>query len=231
MVPTGQDVPLSKCFERVLTMTGRAALPAMGLAIVSALTLIFVGFLLAPVAAIGFVLLHGVFVIALARNLLNEPLAVALTRPKTWLGGAILAILILPFVWLDSLAANYSCADGQIYNRSIVPALPWFLIGLVLLNALALPTRLALWRARTRLLRLPERIILTAAMVPPVIVLGFPFERKAFDCTAPFEGWGLFEGGLFLIPLLGLFLFAASGMTAVLAGTFALGAEVDATDP
>ena len=63
-------------------------------------------------------------------------------------------------------------------------------------------------------------MILTAPITFLVLFLSVPFERKIIDCTPPFDGWGLFEGGMVLIPLLGLFLFAATLGAAILAATF-----------
>jgi hypothetical protein len=201
----------------------RAIVPGIGLAVGSLLLLGLIATISFAAAIIAFFLLHGAFVVVLSRHLLTlDAPVVDWLGMRTWVGGAALASVVLPFVWLDVLAGSYSCADGQMYGRSIVPPLPWFLIAIALLNVSGLATRLAVWRSPAKILGLPERIILTGPLMLPVWWLGTPFSRKPFDCTPPFEGWGLFEGGLVLFPLLGLFLFAASLATAVLAATFVL---------
>jgi hypothetical protein len=137
-----EDEPLGIGFSRLGKMIGRAILPGFGLAFLSLITL------LASISALGFItpsvlgnataiptfafffILHGVFVIAIARKLLAADIGIVnVLSWSSWRGGTLLALAITPFVLLDLKAASYSCADGKAYDVSTVPQLPWFLIG------------------------------------------------------------------------------------------------------
>lgn len=228
-----EDEPFGTSFARLGKMTGRAILPGFGFAFVSLITLFASSSALALIAPAGladattiltfafFFIIHGVFVIAIARKLLAADIGIVHALSwSSWRGGILLALAIAPFVLLDLKAASYSCADGKAYDVSTVPQLPWFLIGWAVPTVSGIPTRLACWGQQLRILWWPQRVILTAPIAFPVLFLSVPFERKIIDCTPPFDGWGLFEGGMVLIPLLGLFLFAATLGAAILAATF-----------
>jgi hypothetical protein len=65
-----------------------------------------------------------------------------------------------------------------------------------------------------------RRLLPLLAFLPLVLLLGLPFERHVPNCVPPFDGWGMFEGGAVLWPLLGLFLFVMSFSMAALSAAF-----------
>jgi hypothetical protein len=68
-----------------------------------------------------------------------------------------------------------------------------------------------------------HRAMLLAPFAVIVLVTGLPFQRRAIDCTPPFDGgWGIFEGGMVAIPLLALFLFSMAFSLAVLSAAFVI---------
>ena len=218
-----RDEALSASFGRLAEMLRRAIAPGLILAFMSLGSLFVIGAALPVAAPAAFFLFHGVFVIALTRRLIHPRLRLLkCLDSRSWAGGLLLTAAIGPFVLLDWSSASYSCADGRVIASSLsaVPALPWFLIGWLTLTLGAVPTRLACWAKGARLLWLPQRILMTVPLASLVLFFGLPFERKTIDCTPPFDGWGLFEGGAILFPLLALFLFSASLSAAALAAAF-----------
>ena len=204
---------------------GRAGLetivPAILLALASAFTLTALATVGGSLPLAIFVLFalffwfHGVFIAAIAwkqvkpaRSLLRTVLSPGL------LAGAILALPILAFAMLDAWGSAYVCADGRVHDRNPVPDLPGLWIGWALLALTAFPGRaigfvigeppplVPLWR----------RVLLALPFTPFLWFFGYFFEWREVDCSPPFDdpGWGLFEGGLVLLPLLGLFLFLQS---------------------
>lgn len=219
--------------SRLARLTVGAILPGLGLAIAS--TALLTGIVViapaiipeaawraAPAAAlIGFAALalpliaHGLFVTLLMRRLLREPWRCGWRQLGT---AFILAAIMFGGIWLDGLGTNAICADGKMRVPSTLPQLPWAWIGWALLVGTALPSRLLGYPA-ARLLHWSDRVILAAPFAAAVFVTGLPFQRAIGDCEIV-EGWGLFEGGLFLIPLLALFLFTLSFSIAVLSAAF-----------
>jgi hypothetical protein len=201
--------------SRLVRLTADAILPGLGLAIASTALLIGFGFV-APVLLIALTLpAHGLFVVLLTRYLLREPVRLGWRQ----LGTAIaLAAIMFAAVWLDGLGTNAMCGDGKMYAPSTLPQLPWAWIGWGLLAVTALPSRLLGYPAE-HLLHWSHRTVLAAPFAVAVFVTGLPFQRAIDDC-AIVEGWGLFEGGLFLIPLFALFLFTMSFSIAVLSAAF-----------
>lgn len=219
-------------FDRLAGLTGRAVAPALGLALLSAATLLPLAWIagllsggsgFTPIALLLLCWLHGVFIVTLTARLLEPQrgLLGALAGPGLR-GGSIMGVALLAFAALDAAGSGYSCADGAAYGRSAVPMLPWLWIGWLLLNLFAVPTRLAAPSAvHSRGIMIWQwRILLLTPFALVVLLLGQPFQDRVVDCTAPFEGYGLFEGGLVLLPLLGLFWFVASTTMAVLAAAY-----------
>lgn len=152
-----------------------------------------------PVAA------HALFVALLTDGLIRQSWR---PRPRAFAAGLLLALPILLFGWLDVSGASYGCADGRVTWRSAVPTAPWAWIGWLVLTLAVLPARL-LGHGGAKLEPWPHRVLMLIPFAVILLVLGTPFQRHRINCTPPFEeGWGLFEGGAFMIPLLALFLFS-----------------------
>jgi hypothetical protein len=201
--------------SRLARLTVGAILPGLGLAVASLMLLIALGFA-TPVLPLALVLpAHGLFVVLLTRYLLREPLRLGW---RQWGTALFLTAVMVAAIWLDDLGTNAMCGDGRIYAPSTLPQLPWAWIGWALLVVTALPSRLLGYPA-ARLLHWSDRVILAAPFAAAVFVTGLPFQRAIGDCEIV-ERWGLFEGGLFLIPLLALFLFTLSFSIAVLSAAF-----------
>ncbi|MGB3847775.1 MAG: hypothetical protein WA940_18035 [Sphingopyxis sp.] len=201
--------------SRLAGLTASAILPAFGLAIASTILIVGLSFVMPFLMVVLPLPAHGLFVVLLTRHLLHEPLHLGWRESSVALG---LAAIMFAAIWLDQLGTNARCGDGRMYEPSTLPQLPWAWIGWGLLVVTALPSRLLGYPAR-RLLSWPERVILAAPFAAAVLFTGLPFQRAIDDC-AIIEGWGLFEGGLFLIPLLALFLFTLSFSIAVLSAAF-----------
>jgi hypothetical protein len=212
---------------RLLRTIGRTILPAIVLAGLSAALLFPIG---TSTAAISgsiagwlivalFLWFHGIFIAALVWQRIKSatPLAKLLLHPGM-AAGAILALLLAPFAWLDSAGASTPCADGLPGARSGVPNLPWLWIGWLLLALTAAPARaLGLVAGeQPRLIPVPRRLLLAVLVSPVILISGFVFQWRTPDCARPVECCGLFEGGLVVLPLLGLFLFLASYTLAAL---------------
>ena len=201
--------------SRLARLTAYAILPALGLAIASTALILGLSRVMPFMLAVLPLPAHGLFVVLLARHLLGEPLRLGW---RDWSTAFALAAIMFGAIWLDQLGTNAMCGDGRMYEPSTLPQLPWAWIGWGLLVVSALPSRLLGYPAQ-RLLPWPERVILAAPFAAAVLFTGMPFQRAIDDC-AIIEGWGLFEGGLFLIPLLALFLFTLSFSIAVLSAAF-----------
>ena len=219
--------PFRRSFGRLAEFSARAVGPGLLLASASFLLFLIAGTAFGPASLYVFILLHGLFVSAITRFLFDPPASwEVLYDSRVLLAGIGVTLAITPFALLDMEASDFICADGKL-RPSAIPPLPWFLIGWAALLLAAVPTRLLGWGRQVRLLSLPHRIVLTAPFAILVMLLGKPFLTKRMDCEPPFDGWGLFEGGLFLLPLLGLFLFVASLSAAVLSATFVAGGAKD----
>jgi len=114
-----------------------------------------------------------------------------------------LTLPIWLFIYLESQGTSYFCADGYAHFQSNVPLWPWLWIGWACIALLALPERIMIfvfgggfeleplwWR---NMLMLPFMLVL--------YYLGYFFQVREVDCTPPFDGWGLLEGGMILIPM------------------------------
>lgn len=204
-------------------MSGQAAQmlkslpPALALAFASFATLVLMGYAVAPLAfgvwliAAALFYFHSVFIAAVAWKQLRprESIFRCALRPGL-AAGAMLVVPILMFALLDAYGASHSCADGAAIRTSSVPNLPWLWIGWAVLTATAFPARCigAVLREAPPLVPIWRRLLLMVPFVPPILLFGWPFERHVPNCSPPFDGWGMFEGGAVLWPLLGLFWFA-----------------------
>lgn len=219
--------------SRLARLTADAILPGLGLAIASTALLTGIVFIApamipeaawrtAPAAALtGFAALalpliaHGLFVTLLTRRLLREPWRCGWRQLGT---AFILAAIMFGGIWLDGLGTNAICTDGKMQVPNSLPQLPWAWIGWGVLVMTALPARLLGYPA-ARLVHWSDRTILAAPFAVAVLVTGLPFQYAVEDC-AIIERWGVLEGGLFLLPLLALFLFTMSFSLAILNAAF-----------
>jgi len=213
-----------------LAATALRSLPAaIGLFFLSFALLGALGYLLAPFPnrvwplAAAFLYFHAVFIAAVTWKQMrpSEPALRCVASPGFAAGG-LLVLPLLAFALLDVVGASYSCADGRAYRSSSVPNLPWVWIGWAVLTVSALPVRCiaAVVRETPPLVPIGRRLLLMVPFVPPVLFFGFPFQWHLPECSPPFEGWGFMEGGLVLVPLLGLFLFTLSFSMATLSAAF-----------
>jgi hypothetical protein len=212
--------------DRLGATAKRAMPPALLLAFVSAGLLAASSLALAPFQAGVFVLaillvwFHAVFIAALTWQQVHpgRPILRCAGSPGL-VAGAILAVPILAFALLDMFGASYFCADGAAHDRSAIPDWPWLWIGWAVLALGALPARAVglIVGERPPLLPLWRRFVLALPFAPLLWLFGSVFEWRQVSCAPPFDnpGWGLFEGGMFLFPLLGLFWFTASLSLAV----------------
>lgn len=198
--------------ERLTKAIEGSIVPAIGLAFLSAATLAFLSLPLGAFlrGAGGLLLLglfgwfHGIFVVILVWKSIksNAALLSFVVHPGV-AAGAMLAVPFLLFGLLDLMAASDICDGGS------MPNLPWLWIGWAALALTAAPARaigLAIGK-QPRLIPFRRRVALTALVSPIVMLTGFGFEWRTPDCARRVECCGLFEGGLIILPLLGLFLF------------------------
>ena len=217
-------------FDRLGRATLETFVPAILLALASALTLGLLAAVGGSLPLAGFVLFglffwfHGVFIAAIAWKQLKpaRPLLRTVRSPGLP-AGAILALPILAFALLDAWGSAYFCAEGRAHDLNAVPDLPWLWIGWACFVLTALPARAVglVIGEQPPLVPLWRRALLALPFTPVLWFLGYFFEWPApVNCSPPFDnpGWGLFEGGMVLLPLLGLFLFVESYSLALLAG-------------
>lgn len=161
--------------------------------------------------------LHAVFIVTVAARATDpsEPASVPLFRAGIS-GGTILAAPILLFALLDSAGSAILCADGKVWRNSVVPDWPWLWIGWLSLALLGIPARIlnAVASSSRPLLPFTRRLLVAAPAIPLIWLLGAAFQAPAADCDQLLS-FGLFEGGLFLLPLLGLFWFVSSFTLAI----------------
>ncbi|MCA1198360.1 hypothetical protein K9B35_10305 [Sphingomonas sp. R647] len=158
-----------------------------------------------------FIYLHAFFVMVLTGYGLGTARA-RRWRSALWLGvrgGVVLAVVIA--VALGAYVLSIRVAPG------LDRGLPWITILWAGLTASLAPARIAAWLWRVRLSLAPPLVRLML-MLPWLLVIwgtGLPAQRCTGEC------WGLMEGGIVMVPLLGLHLFIASVSTALLsaAGT------------
>ena len=216
-------------FTRLRDVVVETLGPAIALAFLSLAAVVGLKMLLGPVPGAqwvpyaALVYFHAVFIATIAWKALHRerPLLRCVVRPGL-AGGAALTLPILMFALLDLLGASYVCADGAVVWTSPVPNLPWLWIGWSVLTVIALPALcvgLAVGEMPP-LIPVRRRLALAAAFVPLVLVTGLVFEWRAPDCTPPFDGWGFMEGGMVLVPLVGLFWFVLSFSMAALSAAF-----------
>lgn len=155
-----------------------------------------------PGAVAIFLLAHAFFIVTLTdlgmRSLMRQGTTLRGSFRIGALGGAVLSLPILLF-WLA----------GQ--WRPIAD-LPWLVIGWVAVTGLALPARIVARLRRRRFVALPWRQQLPVALPCLALVMLTAWPTQSLEG----EGWGLFEGGMILFPLLGLGLFLASFTCALL---------------
>lgn len=164
---------------------------------------------------------HALFVLIIAGTSARKPLAPAQLH-HVFIASAPLTIVFAALAWLDNAGASYSCAEGHVIYRTGMPMLPWVWIGWGLLTLFAIPSRLTAWVAgkSQKLAPLWQRALLTLMVSPLIWFFGYVFQVRTMDCSRPMEGWGMFEGGMIMFPLLGLFLFTLSTSLAMLSGAF-----------
>ena len=171
------------------------------------------------------ILLHTVFIAVLAARLLDGSKSSFrhLMSRDVVVNSGKLALCFLPFVLLDIYSSSYRCADGKAYDVSAIPMLPWLWIGWLILNALGSTARFGVSTALQvhRRDTIFDRVFAMAIFTIPVFLFGFVFQMRRIDCTPPFDGFGLFEGGIVLIPLLAAFWFFMSASSAIIAAVCA----------
>jgi hypothetical protein len=183
------------------------------------------GFLPQGIWLIGaaFFYAHAVFIAAVAwKQVRPSETIFRCARSPGLAAGALLVLPILMFALLDGIGASYACAEGAARRTSAIPNIPWLWIGWAVLTATAFPARcigLATGEA-PRLVPIGRRLLPMAAFVPPILLFGAPFQRHVPNCSPPFDGMGLFEGGAVVLPLLGLFWFILSFSMGALSGAF-----------
>lgn len=163
---------------------------------------------------------HAVFVVFIARRGLS---AARLRSPLAAAGAiVILALAFGAYAWLDTKGADFQCADGVVLFASRLPMWPWLWIGWAALTYMAAPVRLLASFSKTPLMLVPPmgRLTAMAPFAAVVVLLGAMFQIRRADCDATQISFGLLEGGLFVLPLYALFLFAMSFSMAILSAVF-----------
>lgn len=119
------------------------------------------------------------------------------------LGGLILLMPILLF-WLPT--------QTNLEPFAVTAGWPWLEIGWVVITGFALPARIVARLRGKRFVALPwwQMLLLMIPCLAIIHLVDFHVERCTGEC------WGLFEGGMVLIPLLAAPLFTASLSCAVL---------------
>ncbi len=216
---------ISHDFERLTKAIERSVLPAVGLAFLSVAML---GLLSVPLGALmrgagGLLLIglfcwfHGIFVILLVwKTIKSNSFVLQFILHPGLAAGAVLAAPFALFGILDLMAASDICDGGS------TPNLPWLWIGWLTLALSAAPARAIglVIGEQPRLIPVGHRLVLTALVSPVVLLTGYAFEWRSPDCGRPVECCGLFEGGLLLLPMLGLFLFLLVYTLAALSSAF-----------
>lgn len=135
-----------------------------------------------------------------------------------------LALSFFAFAMLDASGAAYGCAEGRDFRHTEIPMLPWLWIGWLSLTFFAIPTRLLGWFRKTSVSIRPIwfRLLLLPIGAVPVWLFGYIFQQRTVDCSVPQEMWGMFEGGVVALPLMGAFLFAMATSMAMLSAAFAV---------
>jgi hypothetical protein len=123
---------------------------------------------------------------------------------KIWVGTSVLLSgFVGSFCFLDTIGNSYACGDGKIVSRTMIPAWPWLWIGWLVAAVSLLPARsrkfldgndfsLPTW---------PKHLGIIAITASPILIFGALFQLRTIDCTPPFSGFGVFEGGLVALPL------------------------------
>ena len=167
------------------------------------------------------VLAHFVFVVALANigvvTLRGEPASFVHSVKVGLAGGLVLLWPVLLLLMPLTLGPDHVSADGH-YAWSIAD-LPWLVITWTTVTVLALPARIVVWARGERFVAHPpsKMLLLIAPWLAIVWLTGYPAQTCRGEC------WGLFEGGILMIPLFGAHLFLASFSCALLSA-FAFGA-------
>lgn len=158
----------------------------------------------------GFLLVHVVFIIAIAdvtaRRMAGEPFTAA--RARIWLINGLLLSVVLAAIAALGVAAGLpvGARNGQVL----------LLTGWAVLSLSAAPS-LMLDRSGSRrpsAWALGGRLIACAAWGFLLALLGEPIHGCRGEC------WGLFEGGLFAIPFAGAYLFLTCLSCGVLSAVF-----------
>ena len=189
------------------------------------LLLIFLIFRIEPnggyLAGFALAVTHGLF-IACVTQIASGSSWRKLVTWRTLISGVVLALPIFVFGCLDSEADDFFCADGERLQSS-VPPLPWLWIGWVILAVFSLPGRvMAKLNGRNfRMLWTRRKLTILIASAIIIAVLGFPFQIRNTDCSAPYDrvSFGLMEGGLLTIPVYGAFWLAMSISLALLSAS------------
>jgi hypothetical protein len=207
-------------FKRLGMDWAVALFPAMGAAIIFVL---FTPFIVGPFSEIGYDLdllfvsiTHGLFITLVADGVQRRSYDL---RAKAFWAGGLLGLIIWGFALLDHHGSSYSCADGVLFDRSAIPMLPWGWIGWFVLALFAVPSRL-LGHGSNRLEWWPRRVLMLFPFAAIILFVGVPFQRHRIDCDGPDISYGLFDGGMIAIPILGLFLFSMAFSLAVLSAAY-----------
>ena len=154
----------------------------------------------------AFLAWHAAFICLIAYAARSGGFAPAFRKSHVWINASLILTLVFGlFVNLDDAGQRYFCVDGIVHNLSIVPNLPWILIGWTLLVGLGMPERVFNWLDPTaaKLLPLRERLvqILPAGLI--VFFVGAFFQFRPRDCT-----WVGYDGlaSMVMRPITALFI-------------------------
>jgi len=130
---------------------------------------------------------------------------------------------------LDAEGQRYFCVDNIVHFLSIVPNLPWILIGWTLLVGLGMPERIFSWLdpAELKLFPLRERhsAILPAALM--VFSVGAVFQFRSSGCArAEHGGMASLVMGPITALLVGVFAYLMS-VSVILLSTYGTGRRRD----
>lgn len=152
---------------------------------------------------------HALFIVILVaffgmqKNIFTNMLLIIISA-------AILTAPISLFIYLENQGTSYFCADGYGHFQSNVPLWPWLWIGWACIAILALPERtmIFVFGGGFELEPIWSRIAIMLPFMLVLYYLGYFFQVREVDCTPPFDGMGLFEGGMILIPMYLGFIFS-----------------------
>jgi hypothetical protein len=219
--PRSRGIHMSTCLTAVRSLPSLVTqsfnalcetLPFLvGFAMVSAMATAMAAFALPPVAIAVIPFTHAAFMVAACRAIAHriDPDLVSQRLP--------IANWMVCIVVVGTLAAGIAVAVGRQLGSPMevagIVAASVALAWTPFLPAMALGIQSPVGALRVTLWYLPAFVPIAAIVSAPFLIvtelLGFP----AQTCTG--ECWGLFEGGLFMLPLFGAHMFFASCMAAL----------------